>query len=248
MGQVVHLQELGNDIVQITMEDRSSKNTFSHELMEGIVEAFTAIKTNTTYKVVILTGYENYFCCGGTKVQLISIFKGDRKFSDFDFFTHPLDCAIPVISAMQGHGFGGGLVFGSYADFIILGRENIYAANFMKYGFTPGMGGTLMIPLKFGNVIGNEMLFSAENYRGADFEKRGTSLKVVSKSEVLNEAITLAKSLAENSRLSLITLKEHLNAEITAKLPLFIEKELKMHDITIHQTEVPDRIENLFGR
>ena len=248
MGQVVKLSELGNGIVQITMEDRSSRNTFSIELVTGIMEAFETIKKTLAYKVVILTGYENYFCCGGTKVELFKIYKGEAGFNTVNFFTYPLDCSIPVISAMQGHGIGGGFVFGLYADFSILGRENIYTTNFMKYGFTPGMGATLLVPLRLGETVGTEMLFSAENYRGGELKERGISLKVVPKTEVLKEAIALAGILAEKPRLSLVALKEHLSADIKAKLPGIIKQELKMHDITFHQPEVAERIESLFGK
>ncbi len=248
MGEVVTLNEIEAGIVQITMQDRESRNTFSRALIEGIIDAFEKIKQNTTWKVVILTGYDNYFCCGGTKEELFSIYKGEIGFNDLNFFTYPLECELPVISAMQGHGIGGGFVFGLYADFSILGRENIYTTNFMKYGFTPGMGGTLMVPLRLGETLGNEMLFSAENYRGEELKQRGGLLKVVPKAEVLNEALNLARTLAEKPRLSLITLKEHLSRNVRKQLPEIIEKEIKMHDITFHQPEVEERIEKLFGR
>jgi polyketide biosynthesis enoyl-CoA hydratase PksI len=248
MGQVVKLIELEDGIVQIVMEDRSAKNTFSRELIAGITAAFREIEANTNCKVVILTGYENYFCCGGTKDELFAIYKGEIGFNDLDFFTLPLDCKIPVISAMQGHAIGGGLVFGLYADFIILGKENIYTANFMKYGFTPGMGGTFLIPLKMGAVIGNEMLYTAENYRGGELMERNIPLKVVPKANVLQEALQMARLLAEKPRICLTTLKKHLTADIRSKLPSVIDAELQMHSITFHQPEVAERIEAFFGQ
>ena len=248
MGEVVTLQEIEAGIVQITMQDRDSRNTFSKSLIAGITDAFETIKQHPRYKVVILTGYDNYFCCGGTKEELLAIYKREMTFNDLNFFSLPLECELPVISAMQGHGIGGGFVFGLYSDFSILGRENIYTANFMKYGFTPGMGGTMMIPLRLGETIGNEMLFSAENYRGEALKQRGIPLKVVPKAEVLEEALALAGTLAEKPRLSLITLKKHLTEGIKARLPEIIEKEIKMHDITFHQEEVARRIEKLFGQ
>jgi len=48
----------------------------------------------------------------------------------------------------------------------------------MKYGFTPGMGVTLIVPERIGSALGNEMLFSAKSYRGAELKERGISLKV----------------------------------------------------------------------
>ena len=83
-----------------------------------------------------------------------------------------------MISAMQGHALGGGLAFGCFADIIVMGVECIYSANFMKYGFTPGMGATYIIPRKFGEVLGTEMLLTAKNYYGSELKERGASAKI----------------------------------------------------------------------
>lgn len=248
MDQVVTLTELGNDIVQITMQDRAARNTFSQALIDGLLEVFEKIKNNQTYKVVILTGYDNYFSCGGTQEELFKIYRKELDFTELEFFTHPMTLEIPVIAAMQGHAIGGGLAFACFADFMILGRENIYTTNFMKYGFTPGMASTYLVPLRFGQVVGNEMLFTAENYRGEQLQKRGIQQKVVPKAQVLAAAISLAEKLAQKPRLSLKALKAHLIKDIIAKVPSVIEEELQMHSITFHQPEVQQRIESLFGQ
>ena len=248
MEQVVVLEEIEDNIVLITMRDKLAKNTFSEGIIEGLIKAFETINKSKTYKVVILTGYDNYFSCGGTKGELLSIYNKEVSFNDLDFFSSPLVCKIPVIAAMQGHGIGGGFVFGCYADFIILGRENIYTTNFMKYGFTPGMGATFIVPLKLGETIGNEMLFTAENYRGGELEHRGIPQRVVPKAEVLKESIKLAKVLAEKPRFSLITLKNNQTEQIRSSIQDVIKKELAMHEKTFHQPEVRRRIETLFGK
>jgi polyketide biosynthesis enoyl-CoA hydratase PksI len=247
MGEVVSLTVIDETIAVVQMHDNLSRNTFSKRLIEGIMEVFEQIKKSTTYKVVVVTGYDNYFCCGGTQDELRSIYKKEIGFNDLAFFSLPLYCELPVISAMQGHGIGGGFVFGCYSDFIILAKESLYTCNFMKYGFTPGMGGTFIVPYKFGTILGNEMLFTADNYRGGQLLERGVTHRIVPKNEVLNEAVDLAKKLAEKPRLSLVSLKAHLTAECKKQLPEFIEKELAMHEVTFHQEEVAARIETLFG-
>jgi polyketide biosynthesis enoyl-CoA hydratase PksI len=239
---------LGEGIVQLTLQDRLSRNTFSKSMIYGIMESFETISLNKSYKVVILTGYDSYFCCGGTKEELYAIHNKEVVFNNLQFFTLPMDCEIPVIAAMQGHGIGGGLAFGCYADFIILGRESIYSANFMKYGFTPGMGATHLLPLRFGPVLGNEMLFTAVNYRGGELQERGLQQRVVPRSQVLSEALRLAQSLAEKPRLSLTTLKASLSRGLRAAIPEAISKELAMHEVTFHLPEVKTRINNLFGQ
>ncbi|WP_217563200.1 polyketide synthase [Paenibacillus sp. GbtcB18] len=245
---VVDLREVGPGIVQITMQDKINKNTFSIELIKGLIHAFESIKKNVNYKVVILTGYDNYFSSGGTKESLLSIHERKNDFTVGGLYSLALECDIPVISAMQGHGIGGGFAMGLFADFIILSRESVYTTNFMKYGFTPGMGATYILPKKLGVSLGHEMLIGACNYRGSELERRGVPFPVMPRQEVMNYAYDLAQEIAEKPRHSLITLKEHLVGDIRKELPLVIEQEVIMHEKTFHQEEVKIRINELFGK
>lgn len=247
-NQAVELKELANGVVQVTMQDKISKNTFSPELTEGLINAFEVINAQSEYKVVILTGYENYFSSGGTLDGLLYLSEGKGDFSECDLYSLSLNCPIPVIAAMQGHGIGGGFVMGLFADFVILSQESVYTTNFMKYGFTPGMGATLILPQKLGISLAEEMMLSAKTYRGHDLQKRGIPFPVLPREEVMAYAVELATTIADKPRVSLVTLKDHLVASLRESLPKVIEKELVMHERTFHQPEVRDRIKALFGK
>lgn len=244
---VVDLHEVERGICQVTMQDRVHKNTFTDELTRGLVKSFELIQANISYKAVILTGYDNYFASGGSKEGLLAMQEGKVKFSDINIYSLALDCRIPVIAAMQGHGIGGGFVMGLYSDFVILSRESVYTANFMKYGFTPGMGATYILPKKLGFSLAEELLLGAAHYRGAELEKRGVPFPVLPREHVMDHALELARHIAEKPRDSLVTLKDHLVAPLREQLPAVIEQELAMHEKTFHQAEVKDRIIALFG-
>lgn len=254
MDQVaVELHEPEPGIALVVMQDRINKNTFSKELIIGLFKAFGTIEANPEIKAVVLTGYDNYFCMGGTQEGLLAIQEGRATFTGDEpsptgrsLYGLPLECEIPVISAMQGHAVGGGFVFGLASDFVIFSRESIYATSFMKYGFTPGMGATCILPEKLGLSLAEELLFSAENYRGADLEKRGIPFRVYPRKEVLEKAFELARIIAEKPRLSLVTLKNHLVAGIREKMPGLIKKEMEMHEKTFHQPEVKERLMSLY--
>ena len=246
--QTVDLREIEAGIVQITMQDRVHKNTFSNELVLGLAEAFQTVEQNESYKVVILTGYDSYFASGGTQEALLAIYNGQLKFTDSNIYSLALDCRIPVIAAMQGHGIGGGFVLGLFADFVILSRESVYTTNFMKYGFSPGMGATWVLPRKLGLSLSEELLLNGGNYRGADLEKRGVPFPVMPRDQVMEYALDLARQIVEKPRVSLIALKDHLVASLREELPGFIEKEVAMHERTFHQAEVKERIISLFGK
>jgi len=245
---VVDVQEVEDGIVLLKMQDRVHKNGFSTELIHGLKQSFDAIENNETYKTAILTGYDSYFCSGGTQDGLLAICEGSAQFTEANIYSLPLACRIPVISAMQGHGIGGGFAFGLFADFVILSRESVYTTNFMKYGFTPGMGSTLVLTEKLGLTLAEELLFTADNYRGADLEKRGVPFPVRPRKDVVPYAVTLARRLAEKPRNSLILLKDHLVESLRERLPAVIEKEIGMHDATFHLPETKERIMRLFGK
>jgi polyketide biosynthesis enoyl-CoA hydratase PksI len=246
-SSVVHLKEIAPSIVQVTLEDRVQKNTFSEGICVGLVQAFDRIREHPGYKVVILTGYDTYFCSGGTREVLLDLHDGKGKFTDYPIYSLPLDCEIPVIAAMQGHGIGGGLVFGLFSDFVVLSRESVYTTNFMKYGFTPGFGSTLVLREKLGMVLATEMLMTAANYRGAELAERGVTLPVVPRAEVMSYAYQLAGKLADKPRHSLVTLKAHLVADLRAMLPIVTQQEVVMHEKTFHDPGVKERIRALFG-
>lgn len=234
-------------IATVVMEDRQSRNTFTAGFTSGLRRAFGDISADPTLKVVVIHGHENYFCCGGTRDELLKIHGGEMVFTDLGLHDLLLRCELPVIAAMQGHALGGGLAMAAYADILIMGRQCLYSANFMQYGFTPGFGSTYIIPRRFGDVLGREMLFTARRYSGAELKERGVGALVVDKREVVPRAMETAREMADGSRVALLNLKRRFVAAIQPQLDECIEKELEMHEATIRRPEVRRRIEALLG-
>ncbi|AOZ49065.1 polyketide synthase [Chromobacterium vaccinii] len=247
-GPVVAVENALPGVALIRMQDRANKNTFTFEMIDRLTEAFAEAGARQDVRAVVLTGYDSYFSSGGTQEGLRDLFEGRYRFTDKDLYSVALNCPLPVVAAMQGHGIGGGFVLGLFADLAVLARESVYTANFMKYGFTPGMGATLVLPEKLGPALAQEMMLGAGNYRGEELQRRGAPFPVLPREQVLPHALELAASLAEKPRQSLVALKRHLSASLRARLPAFIEQELELHEQTFHQPEVRERIEALFGR
>jgi polyketide biosynthesis enoyl-CoA hydratase PksI len=249
---VIKLKKEGA-IAVIAMEEREYGNTFTQRFITGLKGAFAKIRGDAEIKVIIVHGYDNYFCCGGTKEELRELYEGYANigkkvsFTDAGFHDLFLQSELPVIAAMQGHALGAGLAWGCTADFIIMGEQSIYSANFMKYGFTPGFGATYTIPKRFGDILGNEMLFTAGNYYGRELKERGAPVRIVPKQDVIPTAFRIANDLADKPLFSLKVLKKHLIRQISTELPEMVEKELEMHAATFNQPEVQTRIEQLFG-
>jgi len=248
MNDVIKLSYIDDVIALVVMEDRENRNTFSQDFMQGLQKAFVAIANNTIVKTVVIHGYDNFFCCGGTKEELIKLTDGKMTFADLPFYRILLDCEVPVIAAMQGHAIGGGFALGCFADLLVMAEEAFYATNFMKYGFTPGFGSTYIVEKRLGKAIADSMLLGAQNYQGGQLKQWGASTNIVKKADVIPTAIALAKTLSQKPRNALMQLKAHLSAEIKRELPAIIEQEVAMHRVTFGRPEVKQRINELFGR
>ena len=231
-SSVVKATVLEAGILEVRLEERGSKNMFTDDFMAGVNEVFEHIENTSNYKVVILTGYDNYFASGGTKEGLVAIQEGKSKFTDTKIFQLAMECKIPVIAAMQGHAIGAGWAMGMYADFTLFSKERKYLSPYMNYGFTPGAGATYIFPEIMGYDLARETLFTAKEYSGLDFENRGVALPVLNKDDVVTHAMELAKMIAKNSRNILIAFKQQLIQNRVAEAEATKKLELAMHDET----------------
>ena len=236
-------------IVVVRMVDRETKNLFSEAFIRGMEEVFAHIDGTPEYKVVVLTGYEQYFASGGTKEALVAIQEGKAKFTDNRTYELALSCKVPVIAAMQGHGIGAGLSMGLFADLALLSEESKYVSPYMSYGFTPGAGATLIVPEKLGLDLARDTLLTAQEYSGSELKSKGAPLAVYPRKEVHAAAMELARHIAQHSRASLIFIKNQLTRRIRERLHETCEQELAMHELTfVGQTETLRQIETSFDR
>ncbi|WP_129645083.1 GNAT family N-acetyltransferase [Peristeroidobacter agariperforans] len=234
-------------ILVIKMEDRQAKNMFSKAFVAGVEEAFAHIKTSSAYKAVILTGYDSYFACGGTQESLLAIQEGKEKFTDARIYQLAMECEVPVIAAMQGHGLGGGWTLGMFADFVVMSEQSRYVSPYMDYGFTPGAGATLILPRQLGADLAKESLLTARPYTGTQLRDRGLLLPVASRSEVLTTAMALAKKIAQMPRGRLVRFKQKLTRSVLAVVDETYRRELAMHEQTfVGQSVAMEQIQRNF--
>jgi polyketide biosynthesis enoyl-CoA hydratase PksI len=246
MEEVIKLEWLDQGIALVTMEDRSSKNRSSPEFMQGIRVAFQEITANANAKVVVITGYDNYFCCGGTRAELEILSSQKAIFTDFPFYDELLRCELPVVAAMQGHAIGAGLAFAAYADILVMAEESLYGANFLELGIPPGVGATWIIPRKFGAALGWEMLLTARNYYGRELRLRGAATNFTKKAEVTAFALSIAQGIAVKPAIALRQVKRSFYESIREEFAAAIKRELQTHDTAFADPEIRQRIKNSY--
>lgn len=230
----------------IEIDDPGNKNMFSSGVIQGLCDAFDHLTAIDTCKVVVLYGVGNYFLTGGTRSILEQINAREITFADLDMYRRIVDCELPTIAAVQGHAIGGGFNIACAADLMVLAEEAYYCANFMNFGITPGMGASFFIPLRMGQALGDEMIYTGRNYRGRELRDRGIGSQVVSAPVVVETAMRLARNIAEKPRDMLVAFKKHQARRIRAMFDEVIEEELALHKLHLASEETQKRIEDIF--
>jgi amino acid adenylation domain-containing protein len=247
VGNEIQVKLLEGGIALVKMEAKASRNMLTYQLVRSLHKTFLALREQKELKVVVLTGYDNIFCMGGAEEGLRDLADNKGKYTDLPFiYKGLLEFDVPVISAIQGHAFGGGLVFGLYADIVLMAAKATYTANFMKYGFTPGMGATYILGEKLGKPLATEMMFTARLFSGEEIKNRGASVIVTT--NVLEEALQLARELSTKPKKALELLKQKMAGELLAELHGHVEKEIQMQALTFHTEEVAERMNDHFGK
>ncbi|MFD7275463.1 SDR family NAD(P)-dependent oxidoreductase [Streptomyces sp. NPDC059862] len=247
-GEEVEFRLLDPGIALLVMRDAGGSNMFTDAMMRGLQDAFARIEVDDSVRAVVLTGTETVFSMGATPEGLETLAGGGSRFTDVPFvYEGMLRCGRPVISALRGHASGGGLAFGLFADIVVMARESVYGANFLTYGFTPGVGATHILGERLGRALAAEMIYTGRPYRGEELERRGADVRFADRSEVLATALGLARSIAEKPADAVRVLKRDLADRALTGLAPVIERESAMHERVFGSDSV-DRIREHFRK
>ncbi|PJN27395.1 beta-ketoacyl synthase [Streptomyces sp. CB02613] len=247
-GEAVEFRLLDGGIALLVMSDAGGSNMFTDAMMRGLQDAFARVEADDAVRAVVLTGTETVFSMGATPGGLETLAGGAGRFTDVPFvYEGLLRCSRPVVSALRGHASGGGLAFGLYADLVVMARESVYSANFLKYGFTPGMGATHVLDERLGGTLAAELMYTGRPYRGEELERRGAGVLFADRSAVLATALGLARSVAEKPSDAVRVLKRDLADRALARLAPVIERESAMHE-RVFGSDSASRIQEHFRK
>lgn len=239
----VSLRCQADGLWEIVMADHAGNNAFSEAFVSELEEVLQHVCHDRTVKVVVLRGLPDVFAAGAPRELLQRLARGEVVPTDIALSKALLDVPIPTIAAMEGHATGGGLALGLCADIVVMARESRYGASFMNMGFTPGMGMTRLLEHVLSPAIAQELLYTGEFRKGADFMGTSGVNYILPRREVCAKAWDVATRIAEKPRCSLELLKRTLSIRRRQAFEESRTLEAMMHSISFTQDEIRDRIE-----
>ncbi len=142
----------------------------------------------------------------------------------------------PVVCAVNGVAAGAGANIALACDIVLAAASASFIQAFSKIGLIPDSGGTFFLPRLIGLQRATALMMTGEKVPAAKAEEMGMIYRCVADDQLMEEALALAKKLAQMPTKGLGLTKRALNRSLENPLDkqLSMEEELQ---ITASQTE-----------
>lgn len=196
-----------NGVASVTMVRSDKHNALDQPMFEGLMNAAAQLADDASVRAVVLHGEGKSFCSGldiasfmagegGTDVLLARDADRLANFAQRVTYDWSLVSA-PVIAAIHGNCFGGGLQIALGADIRIAAPDAKLSIMEIKWGLVPDMGITQTLPRLIPIDVAKELTFSGRILSGSE----GFELGLVTRTadDPLSAALALADDIAQKS-------------------------------------------------
>ena len=192
----------------LTMSQPETRNALTgNTAVDELVEACSAIRLDTSIRVVVLTAEGPVFSSGGNVKDMLR-FQNQKLLPEtireeyrngiqrLPRALYNLD--VPVICAINGPAIGAGLDLTCMCDIRIASEKATFAESFVKVGIVPGDGGAWLLPRAVGISKAAEMAFTGDSLSAQEALACGLVSRVVAPEKLMEEALKLANKIAAN--------------------------------------------------
>ncbi len=235
------IEHPSNEIVVFRLNRPQVRNALSLDLRSRLAEAVTAHAAAADVRCLIITGSGGDFAAGADITEMAEAGPIEMMSRNVQkYWSAITDCPKPVIAAVEGRALGGGLELALCADIIVAGETARLGLPEIKVGILPGGGGTQKLARLAGRHRAMLLLLTGKIISAAEALSMGIVSEVAAAGQALARALEIAREVATMPPISVMQIKEIVNAGLDAPLgaALMLErKALQLQFATHDQKE-----------
>lgn len=153
-----------------------------------------------------------------------------------------LDCPIPVIAAVNGHAYAGGLEMVLSSDFAYAAEGIRFALTEVTIGIMPGAGGTQTLPRAVGERRAKEIILTGTPFNAQQALDWGIVNALYPVEELMPAALATAERIAANAPISVRQAKRSIHYGLQMDLRSGLRFEIEAYN---RMVPTEDRIEGI---
>lgn len=226
------LCDLTDGVATITLNKPDKRNALGDVLTPALRATLLTLEADPRCGAVVLTGAGRAFCAGGD----VSGMGGDgappaegprpsvedrvrtlvHKQETLTLRLHEL--AKPTIAALPGAAAGAGLSIALACDLRIMADSAFITTAFANIGLSGDYGGSWLLTQLVGPAIAKDLYMTARRVPAAECLELGIANRVTSFDSLRENALALARQLADGPRTALRYMKENIHRALGADL------------------------------
>ncbi|MGE8611252.1 MAG: enoyl-CoA hydratase/isomerase family protein [Achromobacter veterisilvae] len=236
-------------VLLVTLNRPQVGNAINTQMGRDLLDLWNRLTEDAgPVRCVVLTGAgERIFCGGGDLKERNGMSREtwQRQHELFErMYWTLVDLPLPVVAAVNGHAYAGGLEMALSCDFIYASREARFALTEVTLGIMPGAGGTQNLPRAVGERRAKEILMTGRPFDAAQALDWGLANALHDPGEVLPAAQATAGAIAANAPLSVRQIKKSVRYGGQMELRTAFRFEIEAYN---HLVDTDDRREGVLA-
>jgi enoyl-CoA hydratase/carnithine racemase len=209
-------------VAVLTLNRPKAANALSPELIGALNTALEAAELDDDVTAVVITGAGERAFCAGMDLKAFAEHDGGLEISDdaagmarrYSGAIRP-DYPLPIVAAVNGAAVAGGFEMLMGCDLVVAAEHAVFGVAEVKRGLIPGGGGTTLgarLPL----ALALELVLTGDSINAARAYELGLVNRVVPAADVLDTAVALASTIADNGPLAIQVAKRLVRQGVQA--------------------------------
>lgn len=213
------LLDIKDRVAVLTLNRPEALNALNSELLTTLAQHIRDLSHNPDVGCIVVAGSEKAFAAGADIKEMATQSYIDMLMSDF-FGRHNtiLSCRTPIIAAVSGYALGGGCELAMMCDMILASDTAKFGQPEIKLGVIPGMGGSQRLTRAVGKSKAMDMILTGRMMDAQEAERSGLVARIIPATDLMEEALKTAKTIAGFSRPSVFAAKEAVNRAFESSL------------------------------
>ncbi|OAJ73746.1 enoyl-CoA hydratase [Brevibacillus sp. SKDU10] len=230
----------------LTIQRPEVYNCLNLVTLERLQRLLLEVSSDTDIRVVVITGAGDKAFCSGADLKERKTMQQSQVQQYIrtirDVFTQVERLSVPVIAAMNGIAFGGGLELALACDLRVMSETAQTGLTETSLGIIPGAGGTQRLPRLIGKGKAKELILTARRIGAKEALEIGLVNQIVPANQVLEASLSLAQQIALNAPLALAQAKWAIDYGMEVDMATGLALESNAYQILV---PTKDRLEGL---
>lgn len=222
------IEHPSSDIVVFRINRPQVRNALNLEVRIGLADGITRFGADPDIRCLIVTGSDAAFAAGADIGEMAQAGPVEVMARNVQKYWRAItECPKPLIAAVEGFALGGGLELALCADIIVAGEGARLGLPEVKVGILPGAGGTQKLARLVGAKRAMLLLMTGRMFNATEALSMGVVSEVAPTGQALTRAIAIAQEIAAMPPISVMQIKEIVNAGLNASLDTALMLERK---------------------